>query len=131
MMSISQIISNLAHVEVGVKCRKCGAILQLVGKQYTVRCPRCGNIITVTPTRLAELKVAEHRNRMGVDLRQAYRCEICKDQGFVILEQQVDDAICEFGYRCLCQAGAARDDLVGWPLLPEELAKSYQTALTG
>ena len=126
MKQVGEIISQLAHIEVGIKCRKCGAVPQLVGMQYSIRCVACGTLITVTPPFLASLKEQEYRLRNGRPLRLVPRCRICEDEGYVLLKRQVDDRLYDYGYRCICQAGRKRDEISGWPMLPEELAKIYQ-----
>ena len=126
MKHISEVIDRLAHIEVGIKCRKCGAVPQLVGKQYSIRCVACGTLIAVTPPFLASLKEQEYRLRNGRPLRLVPNCRICEDEGYVLLKRQVDDKLYDYGYRCICQAGRKRDEISGWPMLPEELAKLYQ-----
>ncbi|HOV79538.1 MAG TPA: hypothetical protein PK728_05475 [Bacillota bacterium] len=119
MNSIEEILEQLKHVEVSVRCRKCGAVPMLVGKQYTVRCPSCGTAITVTPNYLAMLKMREQQAKESdFKIIRRYQCNICKDQGYLVMEEQVNDDVYEFGYRCLCQAGHKRDDLAGWPVVP-------------
>lgn len=125
MRSAAEIINELAGVEVPVRCRKCGATPALVGKQYSVRCPACGTEIRVTPDRLAWLKLHEHRQKYaGEEPRPA--CATCGDRGYVVAEEQIDDALCTFAYRCFCRAGADRTDLAGWPVIP--LAKARREA---
>lgn len=119
MKSVSQILENLRDVEVSVKCRNCGAVPRLIGKQYTLRCPACGFNITVTPNYLAGLKRAELRAR-GEEYKKPVKCRICKDKGYVVLEEQVDDSIFTFAYRCPCQAGQKREDMAAWPVAPLE-----------
>ena len=132
MNSIGEILEQLKHVEVGVRCRKCGAVPMLVGKQYTVRCPSCGGVITVTPNYLAALKVKEQRARdPGFKIARQHRCDICRDRGVVLLEEQVDDCVYEFGYRCLCPAGRQREDLSAWPVVPAEKVRPRLSLVEG
>jgi len=116
MESVGEILDNLKHIEVSIRCRKCGAVPQLVGKQYSVKCPSCGSLITVTRSYLARLKQKEYKARYG-EAYKVNKCNICDDKGFVILEEQVDEELATFGYRCLCQAGQKKE-LAGWPLVP-------------
>jgi len=118
MKSVGQIINNLASVDVGVKCAECGAILILVGKQYTARCNQCGTNITLSPVFLARVKQLEYKVRYGDELVQKPKCGICSDTGMVSLKEQVDDKVGYYAYRCLCQAGQKRTDLSGWPVVP-------------
>lgn len=104
-----------------MRCRKCGAVPMLVGKQYSVRCHACGTRITVTPNFLARLKEREARARYG-EGRPVYRCSICQDRGYVIVEQQVNDYLYDFLYRCLCSNGQNLESLAGVPVLPPQLA---------
>jgi predicted RNA-binding Zn-ribbon protein involved in translation (DUF1610 family) len=116
MESASQIIDRLAGIDVGVTCRKCGAVVAMVGRQYTNRCPACGTNITLTPSYLARLKLFEYRAKYG-DLKEPPpKCGICRDTGAVILEEQEDDSLAKYVYRCLCQAGQKRKE--DWPVVP-------------
>lgn len=124
MKHISQIIEQLKNVDVSVKCRRCGAMPMVTGKQYTVRCPKCGMIIRITQSYLATLKLKESMKRYGkTQVQEKYNCKLCRDNGFVIIEQQIDDSVGTYGYRCLCAAGQNRIELSGWPLLPIEKPK--------
>ena len=116
MQSVSEILEQLVNVPVTVKCRRCGAVPALVGKQYSVRCPSCGFSITVTQDHLAMLKLKEHKARNGKALIKHYNCDICKDKGFLVLEEQVNNQVYEFGYRCFCPAGQKREE--AWPVVP-------------
>jgi hypothetical protein len=127
MKSTKEIIEDLAGVEVSVKCEKCGTVLQVVGRQYSVRCHRCGTYITLTSRFLAKLKQLEYRSKYG-DLEVRYKCGICQDSGVVILEEQVDDQLAQYVYRCLCQAGQRREEKV-WPLVPAAKVVSQRSAL--
>jgi len=117
--SFSEILDELQGIDVGIKCRLCGAVPMLVGKQYSVRCPSCGTNITVSPSYLVFLKEKEYKARNdGKSFIKRHKCNICKDRGFVILNEQMDELVYEFGYRCICQAGQKREDLLGWPVVP-------------
>ena len=115
----------LSDVEVGVKCRKCGAVSTLVGLQYSVHCRTCGTHITALPDFLRFLKRQEYRKRYPAeDIVAKHRCNVCKDKGWGILEEQIDETLSEFGYRCFCQAGqdtkkgGVSEFVRGWPVLP-------------
>ena len=119
MKSVGEILNNLASVDVGVKCAECGAILTMVGKQYTARCHQCGTNITLTPEFLARLKQLEYKAKYGDDKKAiSVKCSFCSDSGLVTLKEQVDDHMGNFAYRCLCQAGQKRTDLGGLPVVP-------------
>lgn len=120
MKSIEQVLNDLKHVEVSIKCRNCGAVPQLVGKQFTVRCPACGFNIMVTPSYLARMKKLELLAKQGQEYKHPASCRICEDRGYVVLEEQIDENVFTFGYRCLCQAGQKREDLSAWPVTPLE-----------
>jgi len=115
MEAVSEILEKLAHVEAGVKCEACGAVLNFVGKQYTARCHQCGTNITLSPAFLARIKQAEYRLKHG-DLEERHKCNICRDRGYVVLREQVDDHLGSYAYRCLCQAGQKRKE--AWPVVP-------------
>jgi rubrerythrin len=108
-------------VEVAVRCRKCGAVPQLVGKQYTTRCPSCGTVIQVTPERLMLLKLAEYKAKYGQMWKpqKEYECGICQDRGYLVISKQVNDQLADFAYRCICQRGQERQE--AWPVVPAEL----------
>lgn len=129
MKSLSDILDQLQNVDVGVKCRKCGAVPMMVGKQYTVRCSSCGTNITVSPNYLQVLKEREYKAKSPGKLVRRHKCSICCDQGYIILEEQLDEHVYEFGYRCLCRAGQMRGDLTGWPVVPAGKVKSKQDML--
>lgn len=131
MESIDAILEQLESVEVAVRCQKCGAVPQLVGKQFSILCPVCGMEIRVTKSHLALLKEKEYRARNGTDLRLAIKCNICRDQGFVLIEEQLNDNVQENGYRCICMAGQKREDLSGWPVLPLSKARPRLTLIKG
>jgi len=114
MKQASDILEELVNVEVGVKCLKCGAVPTLVGKQYSIRCPVCGTYISFSPGYLAKLKECEYRSRHG-EMEERYRCSICQDSGLVILEEQVDETLTKYAYRCLCKAGQRRKE--AWPVV--------------
>lgn len=126
MESARSIIDRLQHIEVSIRCRKCGSIPTLVGKQYSTKCPRCGMNITVEPSYLAMLKNKEYEAKYGqVPPPKQYFCGICEDKGFLILDEQYNDKVYPVAYRCLCQAGQERKDLSGWRVVPaEKIAKS-------
>lgn len=117
MQSVGELLDQLASVDVSLKCEGCGSVLTLVGKQYTARCYTCGTNITLSPAFLARLKQFEYRAKHG-KLEARPKCSICKDLGHVILDEQVDDHLGKYGYRCLCQAGMQRKDISGWPVVP-------------
>lgn len=115
MESAREIIEKLVGIEVGITCAKCGAVVSMVGKQYTARCHACGTNITVSMERLARQKQFEYRDKYG-DLKVPVRCTFCQDTGAVILEEQVDDQLAKYVYRCICQAGQRRPE--AWPVVP-------------
>lgn len=117
MKSIAEILDDLRHIDVGVKCRQCGAVPMLVGKQYSVRCPSCGIMITCTPKYLVGLKEAEFKARNPGTYKRNL-CNICEDTGVVFITEQIDGQLQEFGYRCLCRTGATKDDIAAWPVVP-------------
>lgn len=132
MESIDAILEQLESVEVAVRCRKCGAVPQLVGRQFSVRCTVCGMEIRVTKSYLARLKTMEYRARNGTELRlPPAKCNICMDSGIAFIEEQVNDTMQENGYRCICMAGQKREDLNGWPVLPLSKARPRLTLIKG
>lgn len=117
MQSASEILEQLVNVPVTVKCRRCGAEPVFTGKQYTTRCPSCGGSITLTRSYLAHLKVVKYKDTHGGKLpKRIYNCQVCKDTGIVVLEEQIDNNMYEFGYKCFCPAGSRRDE--AWPVVP-------------
>lgn len=106
-----------------VYCRKCGTgpILRN-GKQYTLRCPSCGTHITLSrdyAKMLDRNKIEEDREK-GRAVKIEHDCNLCKDKGFVVLEEQLDDALVPLYYRCMCAAG--RSSISGWPIITLEKA---------
>lgn len=126
MEAVGEIIERLVDIEVSVKCLQCGAIITMVGKQYTARCHQCGTFITLTPAFLAQLKLAEYRAKYR-ELEERPRCDICRDRGYVILREQEDDLVGEFVYRCLCQAGQKRKE--AWPVVPAAKVMAFTPRL--
>jgi DNA-directed RNA polymerase subunit RPC12/RpoP len=120
MKSAGDIIEALSHVVTEIKCQACGATVQLKGKQYSARCPSCEQFITVTQNFLASLKVRAHQEQGGRWEPDPPNCGICNDRGWLIIKEQRDGQLCDFGYRCLCATGQLRDDLSGWPVVPAE-----------
>lgn len=130
MKSVAEILDDLRHIDVGVKCRKCGAVPMLVGKQYSVRCPQCGTMITCTPKYLVSLKEAEFKAR-NPGTHKKYLCGICEDTGVVILTEQIDGQLQECGYRCLCNSGTCKEELSGWPIVPAAKVMGKRAILEG
>jgi len=124
MKHVSEILEDLRNLEVGVRCRKCGAVPAVVGNQYTVRCAACGNYITLSRNYLAWLKMQEHKNRYGKEYRKI-KCALCEDRGYIITEEQADDTLAVFAYRCMCQTGQNRSDLAAWPVIPFAKAQAW------
>lgn len=126
MEVVGEILEKLAHVEAGVKCEACGAVITMVGKQYTARCHQCGTFITLSPAFLARLKLLEYRAKYG-DMEIKPKCSFCRDRGFVILQEQEDDHLGKYVYRCLCQAGQQRKE--AWPVVPAAKIIHHRLAL--
>lgn len=118
MKSIGQELDAMSGVNVSVECLKCGAILTLIGRQYTVKCPRCETYISLSPDKLIGLKRAEYRAKYGELSEPVPRCKICLDSGLAFIKEQVDGVLSDYAYRCLCKAGQAREDYSGWPVVP-------------
>lgn len=126
MSHISEVLNGLAHIDVGVKCAKCGAIPQLTGKQYTVKCERCGTFITLSPSFLAAIKEKEYEALEGKRFTW-HKCGLCKDRGFIRLEEQNDTQLVEYFYKCLCAAGQNLNCVSAWPVVPiEKAARDYK-----
>ncbi|MEW6573142.1 MAG: hypothetical protein AB1374_05865 [Bacillota bacterium] len=119
MKNLGEIIDELSHVDVEAKCQACGAGARLKGRQFTARCS-CGQLILVSKSFLAQLKQRFYREQGGRWEPGPPNCGICRDRGFVILTEQRDTRLYDYGYRCLCAAGQARDDLSGWPVVPAQ-----------
>jgi DNA-directed RNA polymerase subunit RPC12/RpoP len=97
------------EAEKTVPCRYCGAMVLVdrPGEQYTVRCPSCGNKITLT---------RRYRERRGfVPSAPKVRCRFCRGTGIVEVPIQVDEFMHEYAFRCICAAGRARPE-TGIPL---------------
>lgn len=120
MKHIDEILEELRHVDVFIRCRKCGAVPMLVGKQYTVRCHRCGTYIQVEKNFLAMLKIDEYRAKYGQSWEPRYKCATCRDTGMVFIDKQINANLYSYAYRCNCPAGIGRTDLGGWPVVPAE-----------
>lgn len=114
-----EIVEALSHVDVEVKCQRCGAGVEFKGKQFTARCS-CGQLMVVSQNFLAQLKQKSYREQGGHWEPEPPNCGICRDKGFVILTEQRNTVSYDYGYRCLCAAGQARDDLSGLPVVPAE-----------
>lgn len=83
--------------------------------------------MTVTQNYLARLKQLEYRAKYGKDLAEAVKCNFCEDSGVVILKEQVDDALSDFVYRCICNAGQKRKE--AWPVVAAYKVMHHRPAL--
>lgn len=124
MNNIAEIIERHKNIDVAILCQKCGALPLFVGKQYSVDC-RCGNTIQITPKFLAQLKIREYVNQYFQEhgdypkpQERKYDCRICRDTGLAIIEGQFDNTLSEYAFRCMCEHGQKRDDILGLPVLP-------------
>jgi DNA-directed RNA polymerase subunit RPC12/RpoP len=85
-----------------VPCRYCGATVRVEhpGRQWTLRCPACGQKIILT---------RGYRECRGFVRSEKKRvCPYCDDIGIVEIPRQQDEVMYVFAYRCICQAGQAR-----------------------
>lgn len=120
MNSFAEIIEKHQDIDVAVKCRKCGAVPLLTGKQFSTTCPRCGNYIRLTPQFLAQLKLREYVSRYYQEHgeypkppKRKYTCHICQDTGLAVMEEQTDNMLQDYAFRCLCKAGQDRGTSAG------------------
>jgi len=103
MESLADIIDKMNTAEEDghtVPCRSCRAQVRVTNpaKQFTVRCPACGNEIRMTEKyRLARKFMRPEEKRTA--------CPYCLDIGVVVVTRQIDEMIYMFGYRCVCNAG--------------------------
>lgn len=88
-----------------VTCLNCGVevVVKNPEGQYTVRCPACGSNITMT---------RNYREFRGfVERRQTkIECPYCMDTGIVSINQQIDEGMYNFAYRCICPKGKERQE---------------------
>jgi len=93
-------MGQIQHDENTVPCRYCGARVQVTEpeKQFTLRCPSCGNEIRLSHKyRLARKFIRQDE--------EGEMCPYCWNTGIVEVQQQIDEQVYTFGYRCICQAG--------------------------
>jgi len=83
-----------------VPCRVCDARVMVASseKQWSVRCPACGNEILLTDKYRLARKFIEPK-------KDEAPCPYCRDTGIVSVTKQVDEMAHVFGYRCVCRAG--------------------------
>lgn len=103
MESFADILAGMGQNEGDentIPCRYCGARVQVAEpeKQFTLRCPSCGNEI-----RLSQ-KYRLFRKFIRPDEEEEV-CPYCWNTGIVEVQRQIDEQVYTFGYRCICQAG--------------------------
>lgn len=88
-----------------VPCRYCGAnvLIDRPGEQWTLRCPACGQKITLS---------RGYRESRGFTVLPGNKrvCPYCGDTGIVEIPEQFDMRTYTFAYRCICQIGQARPE---------------------
>lgn len=87
-----------------VQCRACGTsvAISFPEVQWTLHCPACGNVITLTK------KYRLFRKFIPPEKRD--ECIYCEGRGILLIPRQVDESYGEYAYRCICPAGRARPE---------------------
>jgi len=106
MMEISKVVNAMFKGNSGntVTCLNCNVevLVKNPESQYTVRCPACGSGITLT---------RQFRERFMISQTKAVVCcPYCLDTGIVSLNQQVNESMYNFAYRCICPRGKERQE---------------------
>lgn len=83
-----------AAKETTMTCARCKEEVFFQGFQWSKKCPNCGNLIILT-----------RAFRGAHTTQKSAKCKYCRDSGWIVIEKQVNGQLCEYGYRCLCEAG--------------------------